>query len=396
MDFEPSPEDDAFIQEVRDFVAAALPADLAERVRRTAHPSRHDVTAWMGLVHAKGWSAVGWPAEYGGLGWSGMQRIIFEEECMNADAPPQHFANIHSVGPVIYTFGDDRQRARFLTPLLSGAEIWCQGFSEPNAGSDLTSLTTKAELDGDHYIVNGQKIWTSDAQEADWMFALVRTDSGAPAHKGLSFLLIDMSSPGLTVRPIRMIDGSVVVNEVFFDDVRVPAWQRVGDPGQGWPIARFLLSNERAFSAEVPLTKRDLRRILALAKSRRAGETTLWDDPLFRAKVVRFQADLEALEFLMLRALAEGGHSASSLSSLLKIPGSELRQRASELMVEAMSSYGVTFYPSVYASEDAAALPGPIEGQGIPEMFAYRRATTIYGGSNEIQRNIIARMMLGN
>jgi len=396
MDFDLDLADSVFRQEVRDFIAASLPPDLAERVRRTAHPSRHDVTTWMGLVDSKGWSAVGWPAEYGGLGWSGMQRIIFEEECMNADAPPQHFANIHSVGPVIYTFGDERQKARFFGPLLSGAEIWCQGFSEPNAGSDLTSLSTRAERQEEHYVVNGQKVWTSDAQEADWMFALVRTDSAVAPHKGLSFLLIDMKSPGLTVRPIRMIDGSVVVNEVFFDDVRVPAWQLVGGLGQGWPIAKFLLSNERAFSAEVPLTKRDLRRIVKLAKSRRYGGATLWDDPLFRAKVVRFQVDLEALEFLMLRVLAEGDHSASRLSSLLKIPGSELRQRASELMVEAMSSYGVTFYPSVYACLDADSLPGPIEGQGIPEMFAYRRATTIYGGSNEIQRNIIARMMLGN
>jgi alkylation response protein AidB-like acyl-CoA dehydrogenase len=396
MDFESDPSDAIFRQEVRDFVAASLPSALAERVRRTAHPSRHDVTSWMGLVHAKGWSAVGWPPEYGGLGWSGVQRIIFEEECMNADAPPQHFANIHSVGPVIYTFGDDAQKERFLTPLLSGAEIWCQGFSEPNAGSDLTSLTTKAIRDGDHYIVNGQKLWTSDAQEADWMFALVRTDSAVAPHKGLSFLLIDMKSPGLTVRPIRMIDGSVVVNEVFLDDVRVPASQLVGGLNQGWPIAKFLLSNERAFSAEVPLTKRDLRRIVQLAKSRRSGAATLWADPLFRAKVVRFQVELEALEFLMLRVLAEGGHGASSLSSLLKIPGSELRQRAGELMAEAMSSYGVTFYPSVYTNIDADTLPGPIEGQGVPEMFAYRRATTIYGGSNEIQRNIIARTMLGN
>jgi len=396
MDFDPDLADAVFRQEVRDFVAASLPPDLAERVRRTAHPSRHDVTTWMGLVHAKGWSAVGWPAEYGGLGWSGVQRIIFEEECMSADAPPQHFANIHSVGPVIYTFGDDAQKKRFLRPLLSGEEIWCQGFSEPNAGSDLTSLTTKAVRDGDHYVVNGQKLWTSDAHEADWMFALARTDPAAAPHKGLSFLLIDMKSSGLIVRPIRMIDGSLVVNEVFLDDVRVPAWQLVGGVNQGWPIAKFLLSNERAFSAEVPLTKRDLRRIVHLAKSRRAGDATLWEDPLFRAKVVRFQVELEALEFLMLRVLAEGGHSASSLSSLLKIPGSELRQRASELMVEAMSSYGAAFYPSVYTNLEADSLPGPIEGQGVPEMFAYRRATTIYGGSNEIQRNIIARTMLGN
>lgn len=396
MNFESDPKDAAFRQEVRVFISASLPPAMAERVRRTAHPSREDVAAWMELVHAKGWSAVGWPAEYGGLGWSGMQRIIFEEECMNADAPPQHFANIHSVGPVIYTFGDERQKTRFLEPLLSGAEIWCQGFSEPNAGSDLTSLTTRAVREGDDYIVNGQKLWTSDAQDADWMFALVRTDPAAAPHKGISFVLIDMKSSGLTVRPIRMIDGSVVVNEVFFDDVRVPAWQVVGGLGQGWSIAKFLLSNERAFSAEVPLTKRDLQRIVRLAKSRRSGGSALWDDPLFRAKVVRFQVDLEALEFLMLRALAEGGHSASNLSSLLKIPGSELRQRASELMVEAMASYGVTFYPSVYTSLESDDLPGPIEGQGIAEIFAYRRATTIYGGSNEIQRNIIARMMLGN
>lgn len=394
MDLTPDVEAAAFRQKVRAFIETHLSSEMAERMRRTQHPSREDVTEWMSILHRKGWSAVGWPQKYGGPGWDGLQRIIFEEECMNADAPPQHFANIHSVGPVIYTFGDDVQRARFLDPLLSGATIWCQGFSEPNAGSDLAALKTKAIRDGDDFIVNGQKIWTSDAHVADWMFALVRTDADVAPHKGISFLLIDMKSPGLTVRPINLIDGSHVVCEVFFDNVRVPATQLVGNIGQGWSIAKFLLANERAFSAEVPQTKRDLKRIIHLAKSQPSGHSTLWDDPLFRAKVVNFQVELEALEFLMLRTLAQGGHEATHLSSLLKIPGSELRQRAGELMVEAVSPYGIVRYPSVYAQIDSKMLPGPVEGQGIAETFAYRRATTIYGGTNEIQRNIIAKLVL--
>lgn len=394
MDLTPDLEIETFRQQVRSFIGTHLPAEIAERMRRTQHPSREDVTTWMSILHHQGWSAVGWPQKFGGPGWNGLQRIVFEEECMNADAPPQHFANIHSVGPVIYTFGDDAQRGRFLAPLLSGATIWCQGFSEPNAGSDLAALKTKAILDGNDYVVNGQKIWTSDAHEADWMFALVRTDADVAPHKGISFLLIDMKSPGLTVRPINLIDGSHVVSEVFFDNVRVPATQLVGKPGQGWSIAKFLLANERAFSAEVPLTKRDLKRIIHLAKTQPSGDSTVWNDPLFRAKVVAFQVELEALEFLMLRALAQGDHDATHLSSLLKIPGSELRQRAGELMVEATSPYGVIRYPSVYSQLDTILLPGPIEGQGISETFAYRRATTIYGGSNEIQRNIIAKLIL--
>jgi alkylation response protein AidB-like acyl-CoA dehydrogenase len=388
-------DDELFRQEVRAFVAANLHPDLASRVRRTSHISRQDVSTWMGLLHRHGWSAVGWPVEHGGRGWSGLRRIIFEEECMAADAPPQHFANINSVGPIIYTFGTEAQKQRFLEPLLNGNEIWCQGFSEPNAGSDLSALKTSAVLEGDEYVVNGQKIWTSDAQHADWMFALIRTDSTVAAHKGISFLLIDMKTLGLTVRPIRLIDGSQVVNEVFFDSVRVPRSQLVGQPGDGWSFAKFLLANERSFSAEVPLTKRDFKRVMQLAMSTRSGQGRLWDDPLFRARVIRFQVDLEALEFLMLRALNEGTHHASDLASLLKIPGAELRQRASELLAEACFPHGLVRYPDVYTTASDARMPGPVEAQGVSEMFAYRRATTIYGGSSEIQRNIIARSMLG-
>jgi alkylation response protein AidB-like acyl-CoA dehydrogenase len=393
MNFEPDPGEEDFRAEVRAFVAAHLPPEIAERARRSAHPSRADVTAWMGILHRKGWSAAGWPTDYGGLGWTGPRRIIFEEECLFADAPPQHFANIHSVGPVIYSFGNDAQKRRYLEPLLSGHEIWCQGFSEPNAGSDLASLTTRAVRDGDDYVVNGQKLWTSDAHEADFMFALVRTNPDVAKQLGISFLLIDMQSRGVTVRPITLLDGSHAVSEVLLDTVRVPASNLVGEEGQGWTIAKFLLANERAFSAEVPYTKRDMKRLIALAKSQSCTGDMLWNDPLFRAKIVCLQADLDALEYTVLRAIVSGDHERSALASLVKIPGSEMRQRVSELMAEALSTYGVAQYPSVYA-EGQGALPGPAEAQGVSETFAFRRATTIYGGANEVQRDIIAKANL--
>jgi len=393
MNFRPDRTDAAFRQEVCAFVAQDLPREIAERAGRTCHPSRADVAAWMAVLHRQGWSAIGWPASYGGREWSGVRRLIFEEECLRGGAPPQHFANIHSVGPVIYSFGTQEQKGRYLEPLLKGDEFWCQGFSEPNAGSDLSALRTRAVLDGDHYFVSGQKIWTSDAHEADFMFALVRTGPLVPQQEGISFLLIDMKSPGVRVRPITLLDRSHVVSEIFLDNVAVPVANRVGAEGEGWAIAKFLLANERAFSAEVPSTKHDLKRLIELAKSQRRGSGVLWDDPLFRADVVRLQADLDALEYSVLRVVLDGEHHGSDLASLVKIPGSELRQRVSELMAEALSTYGVAYYPSAYATGAHDALPGPAEGQGISETFTYRRATTIYGGTSEIQREIIARSL---
>jgi len=323
-----------------------------------------------------------------------MRRILFEEECLLADAPPQHFANIHSVGPVIYTFGTDAQKRRYLESLLNGDEIWCQGFSEPNAGSDLASLTTRATREGDDYVVNGQKLWTSDAHEADFMFALVRTNPDVPKQRGISFLLIDMKSHGIRVRPITLIDGSHAVSEVYLDKVRVPAVNLVCEEGQGWTIAKFLLANERAFSAEVPSTKRDLQRLVALAKSEPRTGDVLWNDPLFRAKIVSLQAELDALEYTVLRAILSGDHEGSDLASLVKIPGSQMRQRVSELLAEALSTYGVTQYPPVQADSGQQSLPGPPEAQGVSATFAYRRATTVYGGANEVQREIISKANL--
>ncbi len=394
MNLLPDPGEAAFREEVRGFIAEKLPRDVAARVRRSRHVSRADVTAWMRILHDKGWSAVGWPSEYGGPGWGGTRRIVFEEECLLADAPPQHFANIHSVGPVIYSFGSEAQRRRFLQPLLRGDEIWCQGFSEPNAGSDLASLATRAARDGDDYVVNGQKLWTSDAHEADFMFALVRTNPDVPKQRGISFLLINMKSPGVQVRPITLIDGSHAVSEVLLDNVRVPATHLVGQEGQGWTIAKFLLANERAFSAEVPSTKSDLQRLIALAKRHGHGGNVLWNEPLFRAKVATLQAELDALEYTVLRAILSGDHQGSDLASLVKIPGSELRQRVSELMTEALSTYGVTEYPVSQEGGGRQSAPGPVEAQGVSAAFVYRRATTIYGGANEVQREIIAKANL--
>jgi alkylation response protein AidB-like acyl-CoA dehydrogenase len=388
----PAADTDDFRRSVRSFVKQALPPEMAERVRRSAHPARADVSAWMRILYAKGWAAVGWPEEYGGPGWDGMQRIVFEEECLAADAPAQHFANIHSVGPVIYTFGTAEQKQRFLRPLLAGDHIWCQGFSEPNAGSDLASLTTRAVRDGDHFVVNGQKTWTSDAADADWMFALVRTSAEGKPQAGISFVLIDMRSPGIEVRPIEMIDGGHAVNEVFLSDVRVPVANLVGDEGQGWDIAKFLLRNERAFSAEVPFTKRDFARLLRVARvSPAPGQPPAWDDPLFRARVVDLYCDLVSLEYSMLRVLFSEDAESPQVAGILKVPGSELRQRVSELMLEALGPYGTVRY----SENDGGKLPGPPHARGVAATYLYRRAATVYGGSSEIQRTIIAKTILG-
>ncbi|MFL6662481.1 MAG: acyl-CoA dehydrogenase family protein, partial [Rhizobacter sp.] len=349
--------------------------------------------AWTRILHARGWSAPHWPREHGGPGWTPLQRHLFEEECALAGAPPTCTSAFMLVAPVIYTFGNAEQVACHLPPILRGDTFWGQGFSEPNAGSDLASLKTRAVRDGDHYIVNGQKTWTTEGHYADWLFCLVRTDAGEPAAKpqrGISFLLVDARSPGITIRPIVSIDGAHSLNEVFFDDVRVPVSQRVGEEGQGWTFAKFLLDNERAFSAEVPRNKRMLARLKALA-------ATLSPDHAFARRVAEVEAELRALEMLTLRALAEhdragGGAATRPAGSILHVLGSELQQKTGALLVQALGERGVIDYAE-HAEDGRPAGAG--DAPGITADFLYRRAVTIYGGSNEIQRNLVARHWLG-
>ncbi|HEV8314227.1 MAG TPA: acyl-CoA dehydrogenase family protein [Burkholderiaceae bacterium] len=388
MNFSPDHEAETFRAEVRAFLREHLPPEMAARTLRGYHASKADMIGWTRILHARGWSAPHWPREHGGPGWSPLQRHLFEEECAIAGAPPTCTSAFMLVAPVIYTFGTAEQIARFLPPILRGDVWWGQGFSEPNAGSDLASLKMRAVREGDHYIVNGQKTWTTEGHYADWLFCLVRTDPEAKPQRGISFLLIDARSPGITMRPIISIDGAHSLNEMFFDDVRVPVSQRVGDEGQGWSCAKLLLDHERAFSAEVPRNKRMLARLKALA-------ATLPFDTAFARRIAEVEAELRALEMLTLRALAEQGSEAATAwpaGSILHVLGSELQQKTGALLVQALGERGVIDYPE---EAEAGSLPGPEAAPGITADFLYRRAVTIYGGSNEIQRNLIARHWLG-
>ncbi|HEX4598317.1 MAG TPA: acyl-CoA dehydrogenase family protein [Burkholderiaceae bacterium] len=392
MNFVPDPGAQAFRAEVRSFLHANLPAAMAARTLRGFHAHKSDMMAWTRILHARGWSAPHWPLAHGGPGWTPLQRHLFEEECALAGAPPTCTAAFMLVAPVIYSYGDADQKARHLPPILRGDTFWGQGFSEPNAGSDLASLKTRAQRDGAHYVVIGHKIWTTEGHYADWLFCLVRTDPTAKPQRGLSFLLVDARSPGITIRPIISIDGAHSLNEVFFDEVRVPVTERVGEEGQGWTIAKALLDQERAFSAEVPRNKRMLARLRALGAARPF-------DPVFEQRVAEVEAELAALEFLTLRALAEHGHSLAGdwpAGPILHVLGSELQQKIGALLVQALGDRSVIVYPDFDSEVPPADYPpGPAQAPGISADFLYRRAVTIYGGANEIQRNLIARHLLG-
>ncbi|WP_430398067.1 acyl-CoA dehydrogenase family protein [Ferrovibrio sp.] len=396
MNLDLTPEERAFRDEVRAFIRENLPADLAERNRRSVHLAKDDYVQWHRALYKRGWGAPGWPVEYGGPGWSPVQRYIFDEESAIADAPPLLPFGIAMVGPVIYTFGTPEQKAYYLPRILSMEDWWCQGYSEPGSGSDLASLRTKAESDGDHYIVNGHKIWTTQAHYADMMFCLVRTDPTAKPQEGISFLLIDMKTPGITVRPIISIDEGHGVNEVFLDNVRVPKRNLIGKEGKGWTYAKFLLGNERTTIAEVATSKQRLRRLKEIARAESATlGGALLDDADFSAKVAAVEIELLALEYTNLRVLAaeSAGKGPGPEASMLKIRGSEIQQTITELACEALGYYASPYehYP------DGTNQPpvGPDYAQGRMESYLYYRATTIYGGSNEIQRNIIAKMVLG-
>ena len=399
MDFALDPADEAFRQEVRAFIRENLPEDVARRGRQGYHARREDVQLWTRILNTRGWAAFHWPAEHGGVDWSPLRRHLFDIELRTAGAPVLQQAAFELVGPVIYTFGTEAQKARYLPAIRNADEFWCQGFSEPNAGSDLASLKTRAVRDGDVYVVDGQKAWTSEAHKADMMFALVRTDPDAKPQAGISFLLIDMKAPGVTVRPIWTIDEGLSVNEVFLDQVRVPAGNLVGEENRGWSYAKFLLTNERAMSAETPHTRADLGALKALAAAETLNGRPIADDPLFSARLARFEADLMALEYAVLRVLHmdEQDPALNSVAAVLKLRGAELRQRVADLAVEALGEHGLAVNPDggYRHDPDTPEPPAPDHAKGWLARAMFRRATTIYGGSNEIQRNIIARGVLG-
>jgi alkylation response protein AidB-like acyl-CoA dehydrogenase len=392
MDVSFSPAEERFRAEVREFIGESLP-QLGKTSRREFE-TKDDFLAWHRILYKKGWVAPHWPTQYGGTGWSVTQRFIFTEESAQAEAPVLLPFGLSMVGPVIFTFGNDAQKAKFLPRILSGEDWWCQGYSEPGAGSDLASVKTRAVLEGDHYIVNGQKTWTTLAQFADWIFCLVRTDPNAKQQEGISFLLIDMKSPGITVKPIIVLDGAHEVNEVFFDNVKVPVENRIGEENKGWTYAKFLLVNERSGIAGVARSKKAIERLKEIGRAEMLDGKPLIESDEFTRKIAETEIDLAALEYTELRTLAREskGQMAGPESSILKIKGTEIGQRITELVMEAVGYYA---YPNDRFFGDNEYPPGPDYAAGSAGVYFNNRKTTIFGGSNEIQRNIIAKAVLG-
>ncbi len=386
--------DRAFRQEVRDFLAEALPSDLRRKMVERRHLGKDDIVRWQRILNARGWAVPAWPVEWGGQPWTPTQRYIFQEEMALAHAPEGSPFNVNMIGPVIARFGTDEQKRRFLPRIANIDDWWCQGFSEPGAGSDLAALKTSAVRDGDDYVLNGQKIWTTQAQHADWMFALVRTDNSGRKQQGITFLLLEMRTPGITIRPIPSIDGIADLNEVFFDDVRVPVANRIGDEGRGWDYAKQLLGHERSGIARIGLSKERLSQLRHLeADLHERGILSDAERQRLRRRLAEVEVELRALELTQLRVVAADSHGggANSAASILKVRGTELQQRMTELTLELAGPAGLPM-PDHHHHDDRGA-DGWLEASA-PFYFTMRKVS-IFGGSNEIQKNIIAKTVLG-
>jgi pimeloyl-CoA dehydrogenase large subunit len=401
MDLRFSNEENAFRQELRSFFCKEIPATIRSKVMENRHLDKQELVKAHKLLHARGLAVPHWPKEWGGADWTPMQQYIYTEELQYNGVPQPLPFNVSMCGPVIIAFGSEAQKQKFLPRMAALDDWWCQGFSEPGAGSDLAGLKTTAVRQGDHYVVNGQKTWTTSAQHADWIFCLCRTDPNAKKQLGISFLLIDMKTPGITVRPIQTIDGGHEVNEVFFDDVKVPVENLVGQEHRGWDCAKFLLGNERSGIARVGYSKQRVQRIKELAARVMAGDKPLLQDERFREKVAAVEVELKALEMTQMRVLSEERHSKSNkpnpASSILKIKGSEIQQATTSLLLEVAGPLAVPYQPDEEDSEFPANAPAEDLAWAVPAApgyFNYRKVS-IYGGSNEIQRNIIAKAVLG-
>ena len=390
-------EETAFREEVREFVAHALPADIRHKVLNGLILESTDYTRWQKILHAKGWGGAAWKPEFGGTGWNPVQQYIFEEECAAAGAPRTIPFGLKMVAPVIMQFGSPAQQEHFLPKILSADEWWCQGYSEPGSGSDLASLKTRAVREGNHYIVNGQKTWTTQGQYADWMFCLVRTDSEVKPQQGISFLLIDMKTPGITVRPIITMDGAHEVNEVWLENVRVPVDNLVGEENKGWTYAKFLLGHERTNIAGIGIAKRELARLKRIASLEIKQGKPLIKDPLFAARIAQIEIDLTALEITNLRVLsAEAERRAPGPeASILKIKGTEIQQAITELLVQAAGPSALALRREAMAAGYQGDAVGPFYAAPLAAQYMNMRKLSIYGGSNEIQKNIISQMILG-
>ncbi|EZP36527.1 acryloyl-CoA reductase (NADH) [Janthinobacterium sp. HH104] len=395
MDLHYTAEEMAFRDTVRAFLDTHLPVDLQRKVRQHLRLNRDDYVRWHKIVAQQGWAAPAWPVEYGGTGWTSVQRHIWEDECARAATPPILPFGVNMVAPVIMAFASAEQKAHYLPRILNCDDWWCQGYSEPGAGSDLASLKTTAERDGDHYIVNGQKTWTTLGQHADMIFCLVRTDSTVRKQEGISFLLIDMKTPGITVRPIIMLDEEHEVNEVFFDNVRVPVSNLVGQENKGWTYAKYLLGHERTGIAAVGRSKRELTFLKQLAMQQNKRGAPLLHDPAFAAKVAHLEIELMALEMTVLRVISEEGKGPGPQASMLKVRGSELQQQLTELMLEAIGPQALPFDPDFLDGSAPHGAGGDDLAAPLAAYYFNYRKTSIYGGSNEIQKNIITQMILG-
>ena len=392
-------EELTFRDDVRAFFRDKLPADIRRKQDEGVPLEREDFIRFQKALYERGWAAINWPVEYGGTGWSVTQKYIFATEMAEANAPDIIPFGLGMVGPVIYTYGSEAQKQRFLPDILASNVWWCQGYSEPGAGSDLASLKMRADLAGDHYVVNGTKTWTTLGQHADWIFCLVRTSTDvARRQEGISFLLIDMSSPGITIKPIITIEGDHEINEIHFDNVQVPVDNLVGEEGKGWTYGKVLLQHERTGTAGVARSKFRLKRLRAQAERSVRGTTPLVEDRNFMRKVAAVEVELKALEFTELRTLAAvaSGKAPGPESSILKFKGTELQQAVDALYVEAAGYYALPYVPDQYVFDfpEEERVGAGAETKTSLRYFNYRKAS-IYGGSNEIQKNIIAKHVLG-
>ena len=391
MDIHFTPEELAFRDDVRHFLETKLPKDIATKVRLGKHLNKLDHQRWQRVLAEQGWYATHWPEAFGGTGWNAVQKHIFEEECAAFGAPRTIPFGVNMVAPVIIRFGTPEQQAHYLPRILDGTDWWCQGYSEPGAGSDLASLKTRAVRDGDHYVVNGQKTWTTLGQHADWIFCLVRTDPEAQQQRGISFLLIDMQTPGITVRPIITLDGEHEVNEVFFDNVRVPVENLVGRENEGWTCAKYLLTYERTGLAGIGASKAVLAHLKQVASRELCDGKPMLEDPLFRAQVAEVEMQLMAITLRILAAAREGGVPGAE-SSILKVKGTEIRQAISHLLRKVLGPYALPFIEDEF---ELGAEPLHADYSAAPaSQYFNLRKLSIFGGSNEIQKNIVSKMIL--
>jgi len=403
MDLAFSADERAFQKEVRDWITANMPPEVAEESRRSrsSHVSKERLLQWQKKLAAKGWLCPNWPKEHGGTGWNSTQKFIFEMEMARADSPYLSSFSLKMVAPVLMKYGSEAQKKRFLPKIAAAEELWCQGYSEPGSGSDLASLRTKAERQGDHYVVNGQKIWTTNAHWADWMFCLVRTSNEGKRQEGISFLLIDMKTPGIKIDPIYLVDGTRTpmrheVNQVFFTDVHVPVENRVGEENKGWTYAKYLLEFERGGQAHGPRLRKAFRHLKELAHTQLDGGEPLSENPKWREQMAALEMELDAVEMneLMFYSSLKSGQNPGTQASIVKMRGTEVGQKITELAVEAVGWYGAPFTELRNYDSNVVPVGGGYADDAAPRYFNQRK-TTIYGGSSEVQRNVLAKAMLG-